>query len=79
MFGLKLHSVTVAMQPQRQARPVCLTSISDAELLSPSILTSRNCRAESRSSMAALEMGVCGSDRDTLLMWYCRGWQNKQD
>jgi len=55
-----------------QVNSTCLTSISEAELLSPSILTSRDCRADSRSSMAVLELSAWGSDSDTLLMWYYR-------
>uniref|UniRef100_A0A0E9T1S8 Uncharacterized protein n=1 Tax=Anguilla anguilla TaxID=7936 RepID=A0A0E9T1S8_ANGAN len=42
------------------------------ELVSPSILTSRHCRAESRSSIAGHDFIPCGSDCDTLIMWYCR-------
>lgn len=45
--------------------------MSDAELPSPSSLTSRHCSAESKSSMAELELSIWGSDCDALLMWYC--------
>lgn len=63
-------SLRVADFNNSEEHPICLTSISEAELVSPSILTSRDCRADSRSSIAALVVSIWGSDWDTLLMWY---------